>query len=91
MTKKESGERDSTKAEVNYIPIISYFHTSLFYLSYYTPLPIMPDFLSHVSIALATLKSLYNSYLSSHFSYSSSAFRKIAQAGGGVQGQGELY
>ena len=30
-------------------------------------------------------------YLSSHFSYSSAAFRKIAQAGGGGQGQGELW
>ena len=29
-------------------------------------------------------------YLLSHFSYSSAAFRKIAQAGGGVQGQGGL-
>ena len=27
-------------------------------------------------------------YLSSHFSYSSAAFRKIAQAGGGGHGQG---
>jgi hypothetical protein len=30
-------------------------------------------------------------YLSSHFSYSSAAFRKIAQGGGGGQGQGELW
>ena len=29
-------------------------------------------------------------YLASHFSYSSAAFRKIAQAGGGGPGQGEL-
>ena len=42
----------------------------------------------HVSIALATLKSRYNSHL---ISYSSSAFRKIAQAGGGGEGQGELW
>jgi len=30
-------------------------------------------------------------YISSHFSYSCAAFRKIAQAGGGGQGQGELW
>ena len=30
-------------------------------------------------------------YVSSHFFYSYVAFRKIAQAGGGVQGQGELW
>jgi hypothetical protein len=32
----------------------------------------------------------YIYYISSHFSFSSSAFRKIAQADGDVQGEGEL-
>jgi hypothetical protein len=46
--------------------------------------------LSHYSIALSALKPLYVSYLSSHFSNSSAAFRNIAQGGGGSQVGGEL-
>ena len=42
---------------------------------------------SHFSIALPALISLYISHLI--FSFSSAAFRKIAQAGGAGQGQGE--
>jgi hypothetical protein len=49
-------------------------------------------FIHHVccsshSIAMSALKSLYISHL---ISSTSVAFRKIAQAAGGVQGQGEL-
>jgi hypothetical protein len=43
--------------------------------------------ISFLSIALPALKSLYISHL---ISATSVAFRKIAQAAGGVQGQGEL-
>ena len=50
---------------------------------------------SHVSITHASHvhHAVYfeiTLYFSSHFSYSSAAFRKIAQAGGGGQGQGDM-
>jgi hypothetical protein len=54
---------------------------------------------SHFSIALSALKSLYISHLIPKYNLfpitpvylTSAAFRKIAQGGGGVQGQGEYW
>ena len=70
-------------------PLTTLFPTIQVFLFIHVPI-YHPSHVSRISFLHRAVCFEITLYLLSHFSYSSAAFRKIAQAGGGGQGQGEL-